>query len=154
MALLIFLFWVVLNGRLTWEIALIGVIVTAGALFFMQRACEWTLKKEAALYRAAPRIALFLGTVVFEIVKANARMIPVVWRGKPEPVVRVIRTELKTRFAKMALANAITLTPGTITLSCVRNELTVHCLTKDTALELEDNVFERRLKKIEEALHG
>ena len=154
MALLIFLFWVVLNGRFTLEIACIGAAVTAGAFLFLCRACDWTLKKEAALYRASPRVLLFLCTVVWEIIKANLHMIPVVWKGKPEPVVRSIRTSLTTRFCRMALSNAITLTPGTITLSCKDGELTVHCLTKATAEGLDDNVFERRLLRIEEALHG
>ncbi|MBR6184992.1 MAG: Na+/H+ antiporter subunit E [Clostridia bacterium] len=154
MALLIFLFWLALNGRFTVEIACIGAAVTAAAFLFLCRACDWSLKKEGMLYRVSPRIALFLCTVIWEIVKANIHMIPVVWKGRPEPVVRHIQTDLKTSFAKMALANAITLTPGTISLSCVDNELTVHCLTGKTAQGLDENVFERRLKKIEEALHG
>lgn len=154
MALLIFLFWVILNGRFTLEIACIGAVLTLAAFLFLCRACDWSLKKEGMVYRVSPRIAAFLFVVLWEIIKANVNMIPVVFCGKPEPVVRLLHTGLKTKFAKMALANAITLTPGTITLSCKGDELAVHCLTKKTAAGLENNVFERRLRKIEEALHG
>ena len=54
----------------------------------------------------------------------------------------------------MLLSNSITLTPGTITLSCRGDELTVHCLRPEMARGLENTVFERKLRRIEEALHG
>lgn len=154
MALLIFGFWLVLNGRLTAEIVLLGVGISALAMLFMCKACDWSLKREGKLYLALPRIIGYALTVIWEIVKANLIMCKVVYGGKPDPVVRVIRTELKTRFGKMALANSITLTPGTITLAVRGDELTVHCLRPDMAEGLDDTVFERKLKRIEEALHG
>ena len=154
MALLILMFWVVLNGRLTGEILLLGMGITALAMLFLCKACDWSLKREGKLYLALPRIIGYALTVIWEIVKANLIMCKVVYGGKPDPVVRVIRTDLKTRFGKMALANSITLTPGTITLAVRGDELTVHCLRPDMAEGLENTVFERKLRKIEEALHG
>ena len=46
MGLLIFLFWITLNGRLTWEIAGLGAVVTGAAFVFLCLACDWSLKKE------------------------------------------------------------------------------------------------------------
>ena len=154
MALLIFIFWLVLNGRLTVEIVLLGAGITALAMLFLCGACDWSLKREGKLYLALPRIIGYALTMIWEIVKANLIMCKVVYGGKPDPVVRVIRTDLKTRFGKMALANSITLTPGTITLAVRGDELTVHCLRPDMAEGLEHTMFEKKLKKIEEALHG
>ena len=154
MALLILLFWVVLNGRLTGEILCLGAGVAALAMFFLCKACDWSLQREGKLYLALPRMIGYALTVIWEIVKANLTMCRVIYAGKPEPVVRTIRTELKTRFGKMVLANSITLTPGTITLAVRGDELTVHCLRPDMAEGLENTVFERKLKRIEEALHG
>ena len=154
MALLFFSFWIVLNGRVTWETAGLGAALTLLGMLFLCRACEWSLKKEINLYRAMPLIIAYAAVVVREIVKANLAMIPVIYRGKPEPSVRVIRTGLRTRLGKMVLANSITLTPGTITLACRGDELTVHCLTRNAAEGLDHTVFEARLEKIEEALHG
>ena len=154
MALLILLFWVILNGRVTWEIMGLGGAITALTMIFLCRFCDWSLKKEMGLYRAVPRILAFLATVIWEIVKANLALCRIVYRGRPEPYVRVIHTELKTRMGKMLLANAITLTPGTVTLACRGNALTVHCLAPKMAQGLDDLVFERRLLKVEEALHG
>lgn len=154
MALLIFAFWVALNGRWSLEIALIGAGVAALAFLFMCFACEWSLRKECGVIKSGPRIILYCFTVIGEIVKANLKMCRVVYWGEADAVVRVIHTKLQTRLGKMALANAITLTPGTITLSLKDDELTVHCLRPEMAEGLDDLIFEKKLLKIEEALRG
>ncbi len=154
MGLLIFLFWIALNGRLTWEIAGLGAAVTGAAFAFLCAGCDWSLKKEIRLYAALPLIADYAVTVVWEIVKANLALFPLVYEGKPEPMVRTIHTALKTRLARMALSNAITLTPGTITLACEGDELTVHCLTPALAKGLDHLIFEIKLERIEATLHG
>ena len=154
MGLLIFLFWIVLNGRLTLETACIGAAVTAAAFLFACRSCDWSLKKEGRLYIALPMIVGYICTVIWEIVKANLSMCRLVYGGKPDPRVRTIHTGLKTRLARMALSNAITLTPGTITLACEGDELTVHCLTPALAEGLDHLIFETKLERIEATLLG
>ena len=154
MGRLICVFWIILNGRLTWEIAGIGAAVTGAAFMFQCRACDWSLKKEIRLYAALPLLLDYACTVIWEIVKANLAMCRLVYGGRPDPRVRSFRTALKTRFARMALSNAITLTPGTITLACQGDELTVHCLTPALAEGLDHLIFETKLERIEATLHG
>ena len=154
MALLFFLFWLVLNGKVNWETAAFGAAVCALAMAFACGACGWSLDREKRLYLAAPRIVGYLGVLVWEILKANLKTFRTVWGKGPDPVVRTVRTGLATRMGKMALANSITLTPGTITLDCRGDELTVHCLTPEMAEGLDDNIFEEKLKRIEAVLHG
>ena len=154
MAVLTYIFWIVLNGRITWEIAWLGAVVTALAMLFLCACCEWSLKKEWNLYRAIPMMAAYSGVMIWEIAKANFSLAKVVYHKKPEPVVRTVHTGLKTRLGRMILANSITLTPGTITLSLKGNEIKIHCLTPEMAEGLDHTVFEKRLEKIEEVLHG
>ena len=154
MALAFFLFWMILNGRWTMETAAIGAAVTALAMLFTWKTCDWSFKKEVRLYAVLPRIISYILTVIWEIVKANLNMCHVVYFGEADAVVRVIHTGLKTRLAKMALANAITLTPGTISVALEGDELWVHCLRPELADGLDGLVFEKKLLKIEEALHG
>ena len=154
MALAFFLFWMILNGRWTRETALIGVAVTLAAMLFMWKTCDWSFKKEGRLYLVLPRVIGFVLTVIWEIVKANLNMCNIVYFGEAEAVTRIIHTRLTTRLGKMALANAITLTPGTISVTFQGDELTVHCLRPELAEGLDDLIFERKLLKIEEALHG
>ena len=67
-----------------------------------------------------------------------------------EPVIVHVHTDLKTEAARVILANSITLTPGTITVSLTEDVLLVHCLDKSLAAGMEDSVFVRLLKKLEE----
>ena len=154
MALLIFLFWLALNGRVTVETAGLGAAVTAVAMLFLCGACDWSLRREGKLYRVLPLVIAYALRLIWEIMKANIAMIPLVYGGKPAPVVCTVKTGLKTRMGKMALSNSITLTPGTITLACRGDEVTVHCLTPALAQGLKHSIFEEKLLKIEEALHG
>ena len=61
-----------------------------------------------------------------------------------------VHTDLKTETARVILANSITLTPGTITVSLTEQELLVHCLDKTLAEGMEDSSFVKLLKKLEE----
>ena len=154
MAILMYAFWLTLNGRLTGEILLLGIPVMGIAMLFLCKFCDWSLKKEWGLYRCIPLLAAYAGVVIWEILKANLAMARVVYRQQPKPVVRTVNTRLKTRMARMLLANSITLTPGTITLTLKGDEITIHCLTPEMAEGLDHTVFEKRLEKIEEVLHG
>ena len=60
------------------------------------------------------------------------------------------KTSLKTKMAKMLLANSITLTPGTITVSLRDDVYMVHCYDKSMAKGLNNTVFEKKLLKLEE----
>ena len=61
----------------------------------------------------------------------------------------LLKTDLKTKTARVLLANSITLTPGTITVSLQDNVYTVHCLDKQFGEGLSDSTFVWLLHKIE-----
>ena len=61
-------------------------------------------------------------------------------RYELEPVVIHFKTNLTSTFARVLLANSITLTPGTIT---------VHCLDKDLAVGIDSSIFVELLERIE-----
>ena len=152
MLLLFFLVWIIFNGRLTMEIALFGIAV-AGAVFgFVCRFMEYSLKKELRFYRLMPAFAQYLYYLIKEIVFSNitvSRMI-LTRKEEMEPVIVHVRTSLKSEIARVILANSITLTPGTITVSLTDDKLLVHCLVKSLSEGMEDSVFVRLLQKMEE----
>ena len=67
-----------------------------------------------------------------------------------EPVVVKFQSDLKTDMANVLLANSITLTPGTITVSLNKNEFVIHCLDKDFSKGLKDSIFVKMLHQLEE----
>ena len=71
-----------------------------------------------------------------------------------EPCLVRFRTDLRTEPARVALANSITLTPGTLTVSLEGNDLLVHALDREMARGLDDSIFVRQLRRMEEVVSG
>jgi len=152
MLLLFFLAWVVFNGRLTLEIALFGIAVAGAVFAFVCRFMDYSLKKELRFYKLLPAFVQYLYYLMKEIVAANlavSRMI-LTRKEEMEPVLVHVRTDLKSETARVMLANSITLTPGTITVSLTDDKLLVHCLDKSLSEGMEDSVFVQLLRKMEE----
>jgi len=59
-------------------------------------------------------------------------------------------SDMKTPTGKTFLANAITLTPGTITVTLEGSEYVVHCLDQSLAEGMDDSVFVEMLSKLEQ----
>jgi len=150
MFLMLWLFFILLSGKCTLEIALFGLGIALLVLAFCCAFMDWSLKKEAAFLRRLPRIILYGGRLFLEIVKANfitARR--VFLRKGEEPAIVTIHTPLEHEWQRVLLANAITLTPGTITLHIEDDALTVHCLNKQDADGLENSSMEKKISKLE-----
>ncbi len=91
---------------------------------------------------SAKRVVFFcvyLGVLGGEILKANLDVAYRVIHPKMpiNPGVVVIKTALKSDIAKMALANSITLTPGTFTLDIIGDNLLIHWINVQVE-EVED----------------
>ena len=76
-------------------------------------------------------------------------------RKAPDPCLKTFAAPLDTAAARVALADSITLTPGTITAEQEGAVFTVHCLDRDMSEGLESSGFVRRLQAMEkqEAQH-
>lgn len=151
MLLLFFLAWVVFNGRLTLEIALFGIAVAGAVFFFVCRFMDYSLKQELRLYRLLPAFVQYLYYLMKEIILANLTVTRLILTRKEEmePVLVHVRADLKSETARVILANSITLTPGTITVSLTEDKLLVHCLDKSLSEGMDDSVFVRLLQKME-----
>ena len=152
MLLLFFLTWVVFNGRLTLEIALFGIAVAGAVFAFVCRFMDYSLQKELRFYKRMPAFAQYIYCLIREIILANMTVVRMILTRKEqmEPVIVYVHARLKTETARVILANSITLTPGTITVSLTEDHLLVHCLDKSLAEGMEDSVFVRLLQKMEE----
>ena len=152
MLLVFFLAWVIFNGRITAEILLFGLGVSGLMLLFVCKFMDYSLKKELNVYRKSIYFLAYVILLIREIVKANLAIIPRILTIEEEmdPIIVKFRTSLKSDFTRMLLANSITLTPGTITVSLEGDEYTIHCLDTSLAEGLENSDFEKALKKLDE----
>ncbi len=151
MFVLFFLIWVIFNGQLTAEIAAFGVVIAGVMYWFLCRFFDYSPRYDLFLLRKAPLLLHYFFTLIVEILKANLTVFKLIYTAEYElePAVVHFKTDLRSTFARVLLANSITLTPGTITVALTGNEYTVHCLDKELAEGISSSVFVELLAKIE-----
>lgn len=151
MYVIFFVLWIIFNGRITTEIVIFGLVIAAAVYAFICKFMDYSPKAELRLIKKIPYILQFFYYLVKEIVKANFATMGHVTTADYviEPALIQFDTKLKTEGAKFLLANAITLTPGTITVAIEGDKFTVHCLDKSMADGIESSIFVQLLEKIE-----
>lgn len=151
MYLLFFAIWVILNGRITLEVVLFGVVIATLMFAFICKFMDYSIKKEVWLFKNFFLLLWYVIVLIVEILKANFAVVKMIFSVKYqiEPALVTFKSPLKTGFANFLLANSITLTPGTITVSSENGEFVVHCLDKDLAVGMDDSIFVHLLKKLE-----
>lgn len=151
MYFLIFGLWLVFNGRITLEIVLLGLLFTAVFALFLAKFLDYRPKDNVRTLRRVVLGVVYVAVLIREIVKSNFVMLNIIF-DKDVPVKQTLVTfdvDLKTDFCRMLLANSITLTPGTITVSTEGNRFTVHCLSEEMIEGIESGCFMRLLWKME-----
>lgn len=151
MYLIFFLIWIIFNGQFTWEIAAFGVVISAAMYWFICKFMNYKPRMDVLLCKKFFLIVQYIFVLIKEIIKANFAVIRMILssRYELEPVIVRFRTDLKTMPARILLANSITLTPGTITVSLEGNEYVVHCLDKELAKGINNSLFVTLLKRLE-----
>jgi len=120
-----------------------------------------TFFTENGLVHLAPKRLLYLIVYIpyyfYQVVVANLEVVyRVLSPSLPiKPGFVIAKTNLKTESGKLALANSITLTPGTITADVSNNELLVHWIyVKDVAEEGATKIIVRPFEKFLEVIFG
>ena len=145
----LFAFWLALSGHYT------PMLVAAGAA--SAGLCLLAAIRMRLVDAEGHPIHLFRGMATYfpwlirEIVKSGWGVTKLILHPRLpiSPTMTVVRASQRTRAAVATYANSITLTPGTITVAVKGNDLTVHALTRDGALDLEAGGMDRRVSQFE-----
>jgi multicomponent Na+:H+ antiporter subunit E len=149
--LLLFSLWLILNSSTALPIAASGAVI---ALYidwiFMRRSRTWwpvLLTPRRILHFIAYTAVFFL-----ELVKANLNMLRYVYSPRIDihPGIVRINIRLKSPIGRLALANSIALTPGSLVMAIKEDALFVHWLDVETvdpeiATEMIAGPFEKHL---------
>ena len=151
MYLVFFLIWVIFNGQFTLEIAAFGVVIAGLMYWFLCKFLNYRPRTDLILAKKFFQMLHYVFVLFKEIIKANFVVIKMIMSSiyEIEPAVVRFKTDLKTTPARIMLANCITLTPGTITVSLEENEYVVHCLDKSLAEGINSSIFVTLLKELE-----
>ena len=151
MFILLFALWLILNGRITPEVCIFGLVITAAVYFFMCKFMDFSIKTDLKLMRNTAYALVYCLVLLKEILAANFKVMAIVINKRIPitPAIKEVRIDLKSGLARAILANSITLTPGTITVKVQEDVFTVHCLSIEMIDGIEDSRFVRLLKKME-----
>ena len=156
MAILLFLLWIVLNGRFTpdrgmLEIVIFGLIVTALVYVFAIKVLGFKLKNELHFWRNIFLFIAYVAVLIWEMLRSNLAVVVIILNKKKKisPAVVKVNIPLKKSFSRMLLSNSITLTPGTVTIDQHGDEYIVHCLDKSFIEGLENSVLVKLLERME-----
>lgn len=145
--------WLVFSGQFDFFHLTLGVLsalfVTwiSADLLFDDRTSDFETR-----LRQGGRLSFYLIWLLWQVVLANIHLLALAFgpRNQIQPSIVRCRTNLKSDFEKFLLANSITLTPGTITVKIIGDEVYVHSISQKTAEGLNDGEMEKRIAAISE----
>jgi len=148
---LFFLFWLMLNARVTMEIIVVGIVISVLISVLSYRFIGISFSTERKVWFKIFSVIGYLFVLLFEVIKANVQMIKLVLAPVIDikPQIIYFDSPLRSEIAQVALANSITLTPGTITVKLEDGKFGVHAIDAPVGENIEDSVFVHRIKKIE-----
>ena len=150
MLIFLLLLWIIFNGAFTLEILLFGIAISAVVFLFLVKFMGYSIRKEIKLICKLPFVIAYLFVLLEEIVKANIVCARLIIKGnrKIEPALVSFPSPLKSEMLSTVLANSITLTPGTISVTLKDGRFCVHCLDKSLYEGINDSIFVKLLKKM------
>ena len=143
--------WIIFNEKFNLEILLIGLMISAAVFAFVCRFMDYSVKKELHFYKKLPGMMRYVFVLVKEILVANLNVCHLILSEEEEidPALVQFQADMETPAGRAFYANAITLTPGTITVSLEGDTYVVHCLDESMAAGLADAKLEQMLHELE-----
>lgn len=143
--LFLWFFWIILTSSFKFFSLLVGLVCALLTAFL----CRPFLSEDLEKFKISPRAILrhipFILILLKEIVRANLDVAERVLDPQLpiEPAVVRLKSPVGGDLAQAALANSITLTPGTLTIDIKDGEFYIHCLAE----EYVEDIFEGPLQK-------
>ena len=151
MYLVFLIIWIIFNEKFNLEILLFGLVISAAVFAFVCRFMDYSVKKELHFYQKLPGMMCYVFVLVKEILVANLNVCHLILSEEEEidPALAQFQADMATPAGRAFYANAITLTPGTITVSLEGDTYVVHCLDESMAAGLADAKLEQMLHELE-----
>jgi multicomponent Na+:H+ antiporter subunit E len=150
----LFVVWMAANSTLAIEVALLGAVITLALAYAFTRSSDgwqrirWT---PSGFYH----FLAYMGTFLVELVKANWAMLKIVYSPRIDikPGIVRVRSRLKSPIGRLALANTIALTPGSLVIDVKDELLYIHWLdVQSTDIEVASAAmagpFEKHLERV------
>ena len=145
-AALLFLLWIFLSGHFEPLLLGFGLVSVALTVFLSKRMN--VIDHESYPLHLSLKLPAFFVYIFKEIIKANIDIITriVKWDDTLiSPQLITIPVLQKSDLGRVIYANAITLTPGTVSVELSKDTITIHTLTKEAAKELAEGSMSKEI---------
>jgi len=149
LSLLLGLFWLILSGHYTPLLLAFGAVSVGLVVWLAQRMD--VVDHESVPMHLTRQAATFWPWLLVEIVKSNIDVV----RRVLDPRMPIERSIIRVPTGDMSplretiYANAITLTPGTVSLDVGDGEVVVHALSRTAADAVKEGEMARRVERME-----
>ena len=143
-------FWLLNSGHYTLLILSLGLISIALVLYIAHRMD--VVDHESQPLHLTLKMPGYLIWLSKEIILSNISVVKHIWLGNEtiSPVLTTIKASQKTDMGKVIYANSITLTPGTVAVDLVGDQITVHALSRKNIEDLQTGEMDRRISRLED----
>lgn len=156
MLILFFLFWLILNGHFALDIAMLEIVIFGAAIsgvvfYFLTHFTKWTWKFEKFFIANLYLFIAYGFVLLWNIITSNFHVIVLILKRheSPKPIIISFNVPLEDEMLRSILANSITITPGTISISETSGHFTVHALKKEFIEGFENSTLVKLLLKME-----
>lgn len=149
LALALTAIWLLNSGHYT-PLLLALMLCSVAFVVLLARRME-TVDSESVPLRMALRIAPYYVWLFKQLVLSNIDVVRRIWIGSEavEPVMEKMPISQTTDVGRVILANSITLTPGTVSVSLESDHVVVHALSREGWESLRDSDIDQRVTRLE-----
>jgi multicomponent Na+:H+ antiporter subunit E len=149
LAVILFVFWVLLSGFFTPFLLAAGVASAIAVAWLARRMA--VADREGHPIHLGPSAALYWPWLVKEILKSgwNVARIILAPRLPISPTLARFKPSQQSAVGLVTHANSITLTPGTLSVEVTHGEFLVHGLTREGAQGCVGSEMDRRVRRFE-----
>ncbi|MCK7533918.1 MAG: Na+/H+ antiporter subunit E [Marinilabiliales bacterium] len=151
------IFWLLLTFKITVPNLIVGSVASLDLLHLYFARYYFTAVYKFLQPQRYFWFIVYLVVFIWECIKANFDVAyRVLHPAMPiKPGIVKVKTTLKSEFAKMLLANSITMTPGTITVDIIGDDFYIHWIyirseDPEVYTDMIIGTFEKYIKKIVE----
>lgn len=150
--LILFIFWLFLTFTLDLISFVVGVVVVLGVLWFNRDLIIEPSEADFYSLKGVYKLIRFSIVLIKEIIIANIQVAKIVLDPKMpiQPSFFEYPIKLKKPMNQVIYANAITLTPGTLTVDVKDDVFIIHALTNDARFGLPNSSLEKAAYTLED----
>ncbi len=148
-AIILLIFWLTLSGHYTQFLITAGVISSILVAILAHKMD--VADREGHPIHLAPSALTYWPWLVVQIIQSAINVTRIILNPSlpVSPTMTRVKMSQQTDVARVTYANSITLTPGTISVDIENDDIIVHAITRENAIDLEAGEMDRRVTKFE-----